>query len=282
MATTNTPVTRETNNQVIQYSGPPPQILRSDIKVPYITLGQGLSDAVVERKVQLGDIYRSTSAQILGNPDKPIEAIFLHYPKADWVIEQKGKSKFEFRFTEPRTAANETSPWSFWADDDGEEMEAGAKGASEWRRVKRLTVFAILPDDIDAALVEMAKAEKGELPDPSKALTPVAFSFRSSSYDCGKEVCTFFSQAQSMKVPIWHYQIPMFDSLKQNDDGSFYVWATDRTKAKGVRMEHLPLVSEWATMINNGVQLTVDEEGETSSMVERGPRDVTQAAKDVC
>ncbi len=279
--TTNTPVTRETN-QMAQYQGPPPQILRSDIKVPYITLGQGLSDAVVERKVQLGDIYRSTSAEILGNPDKPVEAIFLHYPKADWVLEQKGKSKFEFRGTMGRNAANETLPWSYFADDEGEEMKQGERGATEWRRVKRLTVFAILPADIDAALVEMAKAEKGELPDPSKALTPVAFSFRSSSYDCGKEVCTFFSQAQSMKVPIWRYQIPMFDVLAQNNQGSFYTWKTDRTKAKGVKPEHLPLVSEWAAMINNGVQLTADEEGDSASAESGSPRDVTQAAKDVC
>lgn len=279
-----TPATRETN-AIAQFTPPAPQVLKSDIIVPYITLGQGMSQAVIERKVQLGDIYRSTSGEVLGNPDKAIEAIFLHYPRADWVIEQKGKQKFEYRSSMARTASNETLPWSYWADDDGNEMEAGQKGASEWRRVKRLTVFAILPADIDSAMVEMAKADKGELPDPAKALTPVAFSFRSTGYNTGKEICTFYSQAQSMKVPIWRYQVPMFDTLESNDDGSFYVWKTDRTKAKGVKPEHLAMVSEWAMLINQGAPITVHEEGDTGSVqgTGRAEREVNvKNAKEVC
>lgn len=260
-----------------------PEVLKTDIVVPYMSLGQGMSEAVTERAVQLGDIYKSTQKQKMGDPDHPIEAIFLHYPKADWVIEKKGKSKFEFVRSEPRTASNETLPWSFWADEDGNETEPGVKGSIEHRRVKRMTVFAILPADIAAAALEMAKAAKGELPDPSKALTPVVFSFRSSGYKTGKEVGTFYTQAQSMKVPVWRYQIPMFPVLEQNDEGSFYVWKTDRTKAKGVSAEHLPMVSEWAALINQGAaNVMVDEGGDDGFSAAAEPREVNKkAARDI-
>lgn len=272
--------TKTSNNLPANYIEQMPEVLKSDIIVPFMSLGQGQSEAVQQRKVQLGDIYKSTNPTKMGDPDHPIDAIFLHYPKADWVLEQKGKAKFEFRKTEARTASNETFPWSFWADDDGNEMEPGAKGATEWRRVKRLTVFAILPADIAAAQAEIDKASKGELPDPSKALTPVVFSFRSTGYKTGKEVGTFFTQAQSMKTPVWRYQIPMFPVLEQNDEGSFYVWKTDRTKAKGVAPEHLAMVSEWAALINQGAaNITTDEAHADDGFRDVGPsREVNKKA----
>lgn len=282
---TNVPATRSNGGLPSTHVNPAPQILASDIIVPYIVIGQGLSDAVVEKKVQLGDIYRTTTREIIGNPDKPIDAIFLHAPRADWVYEEKpkGATKFEFRRTEPRHAGNETLPWSFWADDDGNVVEAGTKGASEWRRVKRLTVFAILPRDVEAAQKEMAKAEAGELPDVSKALTPVVLSFRSSSYKAGKEVTSFYTQAASMKQEMWKYMVQAGTHLEQNDNGAFYVWDIDRTKAKAVPKDMLPLVQDWVAMIAKGADITVHEEGEVSASGTTAPREVNKkAAQDIC
>lgn len=270
------------STQVNQGSG----ILRSDLIVPYLSLGQGLSDAVQEKKVELGDIYRSTTAEKLGDPDHPVSVILLHAPKAEWVYEQKGKSRFEYRRAEPRHAGNETLPWSFWADDDSQEMAPGAKGATEWRRVKRLTVFALLAGDIEAMKVEMAKVEAGELPDPNKALLPVALSFRSTSYNTGRELINFVAQCASFKTPVYKYQLPMFDVVESNDDGTFYVWKTDRTKTKAVQKDHIPFVEDWIAQLGAGVDLKVHEDGDTAANGGVGaPRDVnanSAQAKDVC
>ncbi len=252
-------------------SGDP--IIRSDMIVPYIVIGQSTSDPVVERKVQLGDIYRSTNLEKLGGPDSAVEAVFLHNPKTNWIIEEKpkGATRFEYRRTEPRTASNETLPWSFWSDGSSEVAFKDAQGAAvacppgftEWRRVKQFSVFAVLPADIEAAEKEMAKIDQGELPDPTKALTPVVFSFRSTSYYAGREVATFFTQAQSMRVPIHKYKLALTCKLEKNDQGTFYVWVVDRTKAKAVPKTQIAMVDEWASIVNQGaVNLQVHEEGE--------------------
>ena len=163
-------------------------------------------------------------------------------------------------------------------------MTEGQKGALEWRRVKRLTVFAILLNDIIAAAEEMKKVDQGELPDPSKALTPVVLSFRSSSYKAGKEVATFFQKAKSMRAEIWRYVVTLGCDLDKNDQGSFYVWKVMTDKPIAVPKEHLPLVQDWAMMVNNRVsELNIDEEGDTAAHSgSAAPRDVSQAAKDVC
>lgn len=259
-----------------------PEILKTDLVVPYLTLGQGLSQAVVDRKVQLGDIYRSTSAEVLGAPDRPVDVIFLSQPKPDWVIEQKGKARFEYRRAEARTAKNETLPWSFFADDEGQNVsDQPGKGLTEWRRVKRLTVFAILTKDIEAFQAEMKKADQGELPDPSKALTPVAISFRSTGYNTGKDILMFAAKAHTMRAAVWKYQVPMWDSLEQNDAGSFYVWKADTNKSKAVPKEYLPFVEEWATMLAQGAEVIVHEDGDSGGIAPA--REVSeQVKKDVC
>jgi hypothetical protein len=241
-------------------SGAPEEVLRTDIKIPYVILGQGLSDAVVSKDVAVGDIFRSSNKEILGNPQNPIDVIFLHYPQAMWVIEYKakGSDRWKYKGTIPRDAKNETLPWSYFADENGIEFngvtgkvyEEGEKGALPWRRTKQLRVFAILAADLKAAVEEIAKADKGELPDPSKALTPVVLSFRSSGYDAGKEICTFTTRAMSMKQPVWRYVVQLGVFIDKNDDGVFSVWRADTSKPVGVDKIYLETVQEWATLVN--------------------------------
>lgn len=253
------------------------EVLRGDLIVPYIVLGQGTSDAVKDRAVQLGDIYRSTSKEVLGNPDKPVEAVFLHAPVADWVNEEKpkGANRFEFRKSVPRTAANENLPWSYYCDSDGNEFKpdgtaytAQDKGVTEWRRVKRLVVYAILPADIEAERAEMEKAKNGGLPDPNKALTPVAFSFRSNSFRAGREVATFFAKSKKMIQPIYNYRLPCSCKLTQNDQGSFYIWTVDLNNAKGVHPSDRGEIEYWAKLVGGGASFQTHEEGEASAYSE--------------
>lgn len=259
-------VVNKTTGEVTTYQPAREEILKSDIILPYMGLAQGMSDVVKDRKCQLGDIYRSTTAEILGNPDKSIEAIFFHYPKANWIIEQKQGNRFQYVRTEPRNGENETLEWNYFGDKDGNEVAANALGASEWRRVKQMLVFAILPNDLEAFEKELKKVEAGELPDPTKSITPVLFSFRGMSYKAGKDVATFFTQCDSYKIPMWKYQIKVSCKMETNDEGSFYIWQIDRSAPKGVDKKYLDTVTKWADIVTNSAdKLKVHEEGEEST-----------------
>jgi hypothetical protein len=257
---------------------PPPAIyddggadaLRSDMVIPYVVITQSMSEAFTQKKAEVGDIIRSNTFEKVGDPQTPIHVIFLHYPKPEWVIQKlpKNQNRFEFVRTEPRTAANDTLPWEWWADDEGVEMGEGAKGALKWKRVKSLRVFAILNEDIAAAQAEMAKVAAGELPDPNKALSPVVISFRVTSFAAGKDVCTFINKAKSMGVAPFRYMVPMHAQIQSNDQGTFYVWKVDQIKAKGVAKEDLALVENWARVVSSGVQLQTDEGAMTENVRE--------------
>lgn len=257
----------QSNQVMVPQSFQDDQVLRSDIIVPYLVKQEGMSDFVQARKAQIGDICKSTNPTKLGDPEHPIEVIFLHNPKAEWALEQKqAKSdKFKFRRAIERNGVNENQSWSYWSDDQGlVELPANSPGATEWKRVKRLSVFALLVSDIEAEKIERVKASVGDLPDPSKALTPVIISFRVMSYNGGKEVSTFFTQAKSLGVAIWRYRMPMAVVFESNDRGSYYVWAPDRNNAKAVAKEDLPTVTAWAQIVGSGKGLKVDESGEQS------------------
>lgn len=227
------------------------EVLRSDIILPYLTVAQAMSEAVAERKAQIGDIIRTTDRVKYGDPDKPVDIIFLGAPATKWIYENKNNSeKWKFHHIEARTASNEVLPWYFFADEDGNELPENDKRAIPWRRVKQLLAFAILPEDIAAAEAEMKKLDEGGLPDPSKALTPLAVSFRSTSYNAGKDVSTLFTQAKSMRTPIWRYQVQICCKQEKNDDGTFYVWTVDRAKPTAVKAEFLDQVKFWAEMLS--------------------------------
>ncbi len=272
---TNREIVNKNTGEVTTYKAPQEEILKSDIIVPYVVVAQGLSDSVVQRKAQMGDIIRSTNFEKLGDPDKPIDVIFLNYPKANWIIEKKAEAvkgkeaRYEYQSVMERNAGNETLPWYYSADADGNECAETAPGAKEWRRVKQMVVFAILPADVDAFTEEMKKIDTDPdyLPDPSKSVTPVILSFRSSSYKAGKEVATFFAQVKNVKKDIWKYQLKAGCSLTQNDDGSFYVWEVDRSKPKAVNAAHKETVEYWAKIVNSKAveELIIDVNGEGES-----------------
>ncbi len=248
---------------------PPPQapqgILASDVIVPRLLLMQSTSEFVKDRKATMGDIVRSTNQEKLGDPDTFLDFIPLAEPAPTWIKEKRiaGTQRWEFAGIEPRTASNDTLPWKFNADKDGKLLNENEKSTHEWRRLKCLSLYAILPADVEAFNAEMVKANEGAMPDLSKALTPVMIGFRSTGFPAGKEVSTFFTQAQSFKKQAWEYTIKLSCFLDKNDQGTFYVFKVDRSKPAPVKSEYLEQVKFWASIVRTTV-LRVDdaEEGD--------------------
>lgn len=244
---------------------PPPEsgILASDCVIPRILLMQGTSDFVKERTANIGDIVKSTTLEVVANPDSMVNFIPLMEPATGWRVEKRavGAQRWEFVRREPRNAANDALPWRFNADKDGNLLEETVKSSHEWRRVKTLSLFAILPTDVAAHHTELARAQAGELPDLSKALSPVMIEFRSTSFTAGKEVSTFFTQVQQYKVKAWKYQLKLGCFMDKNDEGSFYVYKVDRNKPVPVDAGYLADVEYWANIVSrNPAALKVDEE----------------------
>ena len=244
-----------------------PNILASDVLIPRLLLMQGTSDFVKERKAQLGDMVRSTNAEKLGDPDTPINFIPLSSPQPTWIREarQKGAQRWEFRGIEKRDAGNDTLPWTFNADKEGILLPDGARSDYEWRRVKCLTLFAILPQDIDAFQLEQKKAAEGELPDFSKALAPIQFTFRSTGLRAGKEVTTYFTQAASFarggySAKPHAYSLKLECFLDTNDQGSYYVFRVNRDRPAKLTAEQLAEVEPWVAIVNSSApNLKVDD-----------------------
>lgn len=255
----------QTTNTSLPATSAPPQvskILAADVVVPRLLLMQGTSDFVKDRKATLGDMVRSTTAEKLGDPDKMIQIIPLAEPTPTWIIEfrQVGAQRWSFKGIEPRTALNDGLPWKFEADKDGKPLAAGQPSNFEWRRVKCLTLYALLPADIDAFRAEEEKAARGEMPDISKALTPIVISFRSTSFKAGKEVITFFTDVAQFRMPAWKFSIGLGCYLDKNDQGTYYVFKVDR-KSTPVAKENLDKVEYWANIVAS-TTLRVDEAGD--------------------
>lgn len=250
------------------------QILSTDILIPKLLLMQGQSEFVKERKARDGDFVRSTTVETLGGPEQGISFIPLKMT-TEWREEERVGQKFEFRRTIPRTPANEHNPWSFWRNAQGMDFDKpGQLGATEWRRVKVLNCFALLPTDIDAFDAEMAKAaESGEMPDLTKTVLPLVISFRSTSFNAGKQVATFFAQVEEMRqhvpnVKPYAYTLPLGCKLDKNDQGSFYIFQVGQPKK--LDPKYLAQAERWFNTLNSMKEVRIDESGERETPVEGG------------
>lgn len=271
------------NVQAIQ-NGP----LASDLIIPYLLLSQGGSDAVKERKAQIGDFILSTTKEKFGDPDKACEIIFLGKPQTFWRVDQQvqGTDKWRFLKTVKRNSTNEIMEFKYWGDSSGELCDQTTPGALLHRRFKQFRVFAILPSAIAAEKAEREKAAKGELPDITKALTPVIVSLQSTSgYPCGKEIETFNTKAMSFDIPIWRYIVSVSCYLEKNDEGTFYCWKLSGTNPpKPVPKDDLAVVQKWAEIVTSRAEtLKVDESAENQVGDASGAQRVTkEVAQEVC
>ena len=244
---------QETN--VPATSAPPPAttVLKSDVVLPKLLLMQGLSDFVSERKAQQGDMVRSSTAEKLGDDKNPVEFIPLTFQNL-WLVseDQKNNGKYEFRRYEPRTAANENDPWDY------------VEGGTKWRRTKIMSLFALLPQDIEAQIAMMKEfQETGELPDVDKVLLPVVIQFKNTSFKAGKEVATLFAKAESLSrqlgktVPAFGTTMRLSCVADKNDKGAFFVFKVEsvgKTKA-----EYREAAAGWYSTLASGANIKVDE-----------------------
>lgn len=263
-----TPAVRENKAVAPRTQSSENQALSSDLVIPYLLMCQAGSDAVKERKAQIGDFIRSTTKEKLGSVDEPVEVVFLHTPKTFWRIDRNvpGTDKWQFFKVVPRTTSNEVLDFKFYGDKDGNETTE-QKADFIYRRFKQFRVFCLLPRDIAAAQIERDKAAAGELPDPSKALSPVLLSLQSSSgYPCGKDITTFCTKAATFGVPVWRYILKLTGHLETNDNNTFYCWDLGgNNPAKPVEASDLEEVSTWAKLITGqGESLKTDETAENS------------------
>lgn len=217
------------------------EILSDAIRVPYLSLMQGLSELVTDGKAVMGEFIRSSTKEKLGDPEHPIDFIPLTF-RNTWVISEKVGQKFEWRRREPLTAANQDLPWE-WEEN-----------GTEWKRVKSVDVYALLVRDIIAERTEMEKAAVGELPDTDKALLPIIISFTSTSYGTGgKSVVTHFAKAKKFGFG-GHVSILQVSARKdKNEKGTYYVM--DVTNVGKTPQEYLQVCDYWRNLVaQNRVQ----------------------------
>lgn len=220
------------------------EIIASEIIIPRVLLMQGLSDMVASRKAQQGDIVKS-SGLVLGGPDSPVSFIPLTYNLTWSLMEQVG-GKFEFRGSEHMTAQNIDLPFEY------EE-----KGVT-CRRVKTISLYALLPYDIDAEKQALEAALKeGGLPDPSTALMPVLITFRSTGYTAGKQVLGHFARAKKYNVRGYVSTMTLSCKQEKNDKGSFYVF--DVAHMGKTDNSYLSVCEEWYTILTSNKAKVVAE-----------------------
>ncbi len=247
---------------VANYTPPQNEALKSDVLIPRILLMQGTSDFVKERKAQLGDMVRSTTAEKVGDDKSPIEFIPLSLTNT-WTLEEKIGQKFEFRRQIPRRNVVDGSDMNRpEADkqDDALPWEFKFNG-TDWRRVKTINCFALLPKDIAAFNAEIEKAAKtGEMPDIEKVLMPVLLSFKSTGYTAGRTLSTHFTKAASFNAKPFGFALPLSCYMDKNDKGSFFVFEVG--KSRKCSPEEFAEASKWASVLSNQT-VTVHEVDDT-------------------
>lgn len=243
------------------------EVLNSDIIIPQLYLMQGLSTFVAERKAQIGDIVRSTTAEKVGDDKAPLSFIPLKLTN-NWTIFEKvpgqknQEAKWEFRGMAARTAANEADPYEF------------EKDGTTWKRVKTINVFALLSKDIASFIEEMKK----DVIDIEKTLMPVVISFRSTSFNAGRTVATFFTKIRSnlqynKSLAPYKYELPLSCSLDENDKGKYFVYEVGASKPLDASL--LAEASKWYQILNTANDIKIDTSIEEGGSAKASPIDVS-------
>lgn len=254
------------------------EIVASDVLIPRLLLAQGISPIVTSRKAQIGDFVRSTTGEILGNPEKPLQIVPLKMTNT-WINFENvpGAEQPQFRGQEHRgavrndrgeiTSTNEDLPWEY----------KGPNGEDMFRR-KAITLYALIPGDVAKYNEEIEKAvASGEAPDLDKTVLPVVITFQSTSFKhAGKKCASFFNSVRvnamklAGKVQVAPFQYILTLESKQETKGkaSWYVYDFQAPKAlkdAGVREE----AARWAGLLNS-MTVKTDDAGETAEPATTG------------
>lgn len=243
------------------------QDLMMDYKVPRILLQQGSSQSVAAGEAFCGDVLKSTTGEVLfscSSPTKtdtrdilrvskenPVRIIPLDL-KLTWSLFEKGETMYEFRGVEPRNASNANLPYEF------------EQNGLPWKRYATIEVFALLEQDV---LNEIEEDKKNSIPDISKMLLPVYFSFRSTSLNAGKEIASLFTNILNMRkkgknVFPYYYSLPVWCEKGDEAKGNYSLWKASQ-QVKTNSEDVINKAASWFEIINKG-SVVVDAEKEAS------------------
>lgn len=176
-----------------------------DILIPRILLMHGTSQLVGQQKAQQGDIIDSVSIEVLANSKKTVEIIPIKQLDKVWNIERYNGKKFEYE---------RTDPWDSTLSDKLEFEEGGVK----YRRNARLNFYVMLAHHAGSSHL------------------PYMISFQRTSYQAGRNIASFFKEAQFAFKSGDKSAIPMAQVFElgcrvvTGDDGTYYVLDTKRTR----------------------------------------------------
>lgn len=207
-----------------------------DLLVPMICTAQGMSDVVKNGKVQVGDIYETVNKTVLGGKDKAIKFVPFKFFKT-WVhcemVETKGKSRAQYRSTEPYTALNANKyEWEETKDD-----------GTKWRHYEVLNFYCLLSDEIEKGID-----------------FPYLLSFRSSNKRKGRPLINYMARARSINPPqpLCSMTFSLQSVLTSNGEDSWFVF--DVTTAGATPTAQVKKAIDWLNKLKTAKH-TVDESG---------------------
>jgi hypothetical protein len=211
----------------------------SDILIPKLLVGQATSKLVQEEKVNFGQVWRSTTGQVLGGKGKAFEVIPLFHFK-NWIISEKVAGRFTFRGVEPFTAENRDKPWVWTETRDGK--------TTEWKREQALNFYVLLPADIAAdQAARKAFQESGELPDTEASLLPCLLQFKSTAFKSGKIIVTHFAKAADFGVPPFVNKFRIDTEKLTGDQTAWFVLKAE--PAGKTPPEYLETCAKWRAIV---------------------------------
>lgn len=207
----------------------------ADILIPKILTAQFTSKFVQSEEVQAGQLVKSTSLDVIGGKDKPVQIIPLHHTK-NWVVSKKVQGKYEFQRFEPFSQAHRDLSWEY------------DEGGASWKREMSLNFFVLIPSDIDADLIaRKAIKETGSIPDVEASLLPCMLAFKSTSYKAGKSLVTHFAKAAEFGLPPFVNYFNLTTEKVTNDRGTFFVLNVDR--GGKTNDDHLGPCAKWHNIV---------------------------------
>lgn len=240
----------------------------TDILIPKLLIGQATSKLVQDEKVGFGQVWRSTTGEVLGGKGKPFEVIPLYLFKT-WILSEKVQGKFVFRGMEPFTAENKDKAWVWSQQVDGK--------TTEWKREQALNFYVLLPADIAGDMAaRKAYRESGELPDTEKSLLPCLLQFKSTSYKAGKTLVTHFAKAADFEVKPFVNTFRIDTEKVTGDQNSWFIF-----KAEGAgktNPDYLATCDKWRDIVSKQAVKIDDSDLEGVGEVETMERSADGAA----
>ena len=211
----------------------------TDILIPKLLVGQATSKLVQDEKLAFGQVWRSTTGEVLGGKGKPFDVIPLFLFKT-WILSEKVSGKFEFRGVEPFTAENRDADWTWTEKSDGKTIEK--------KREQALNFYVLLPSDIAAdSAARKAFHETGELPDTEASLLPCLLQFKSTAYKSGKVLVTHFAKAADFGVPPFVNTFRIDTEKVTGDQNSWFIFKAE--SAGKTSQEFLQSCAKWREIV---------------------------------